>query len=83
VDVQFCKFEAVEAIEKQFRFAAADFWAVNCIDLIYDVIWSCFERYLPMTSSHSARKFLWVTKEINGLQIRTMRLAKKINESER
>jgi hypothetical protein len=73
VDVQFCKFKAMEATVKRFRFAAADreaniFFsrvsAGRCDDLFYDVVMlSCFESFVIFTESVS--KFSRVTKELN------------------
>jgi hypothetical protein len=74
VDVQFCKFKAMEATVKRFRFAAADreanifFSRVSdgrCDDVFYDVVMlSCFEWFV--TFPQSVSKFSRVTKELNG-----------------
>jgi hypothetical protein len=42
-----------------------------CVDLFYDVIWSCFEKFVPRTSTRCAQKLPWVTKELNGLKNKT------------
>jgi hypothetical protein len=38
-----------------------------CVDLFYDVIWFCFEKFMPRTSTRCAQKLPWVTKELNGV----------------
>jgi hypothetical protein len=38
-----------------------------CVDLFYDVIWFCLEKFVPRTSTRCAQKPLWVTKELNGV----------------
>jgi hypothetical protein len=54
-----------------------------CVDVFYDVIWSCFEKFMPTTSTRCAQKLPWVTKELNGLKNKTTKAAKKMKESER
>jgi hypothetical protein len=51
--------------------------------LFYDIIWSCFEKFVPRTSTRCAQKLPWVTKELNGLKYKTTKVAKKMKESER
>jgi hypothetical protein len=53
VDVQLCKFDATSINERRFRFRAADYEAIT----FYDVIWSCFEKFVPRTSARCAQKF--------------------------
>jgi hypothetical protein len=48
---------------------------VQCTDLFYDVIWSCFGNFVPKTSPHCVQKFPWVTKELNGIKNRATRAA--------
>jgi hypothetical protein len=71
VDVRLCKFEATS----------------NGVDLcvypLYDVTWSCFEKFMQKNSTRCAQKLPWVTKELNGLKNRTTKAAKKMKESER
>jgi hypothetical protein len=84
--------------ERRFRFKAADCEAITDelglvdwyglfsrkgVDLFYDVIWSCFEKFVPRTSTGCAQKLPWVTKELNGLKNKTTKAAKKMKESER
>jgi hypothetical protein len=47
----------------------------QCIDLFYDVLWSCFGSFVPITSPHCVQKFPWVTKELNGIKNRETRSA--------
>jgi hypothetical protein len=43
-----------------------------------------FERFVPITSPHSIRKFPWVTKKLNGLKNRELRAPRRMKkESER
>jgi hypothetical protein len=35
-----------------------------CVDLFYEVVWSCFERYVPMRFSRGCRKLPWITGEL-------------------
>jgi hypothetical protein len=53
------------------------------VDLFYDVIWSCFERFVPRISTRCAQKLPWVTRKLNGLKNKTTKAAKKMKESER
>jgi hypothetical protein len=54
-----------------------------CVDLFYDAIWTCFERFVPRTSTCCAQKLPWVTRELNGLKNKTTKAAKKMKKSER
>jgi hypothetical protein len=36
-----------------------------CVDLFYDVIWSSFEKFVPITSARCAQNLPWATKELN------------------
>jgi hypothetical protein len=53
-----------------------------CVNLFYDIIWSCFEKFVPTTSTRCAQKLPWVTKELNGLKNKTSKAGKKMKESE-
>jgi hypothetical protein len=54
-----------------------------CVDISYDVIWSCFEKFVPRTSTRCAQKFPWVTQKLNGLKNKTTKANKKMKGSER
>jgi hypothetical protein len=54
-----------------------------CVDRFYDVIWSCFEKFVPRTSTRCAQKLAWVTKKLNGLKNKTTKAAKRMKESKR
>jgi hypothetical protein len=95
VDVRLCRFKATSVDERWFRFRAADCEAITdelglvewkkriCVDLLYDVIWSCFEKLVPRTSTRCAQKLPWVTKELNELKNKTTKAVKKMEKSER
>jgi hypothetical protein len=78
--------------ERRFRFKAADCEAITDelglvdwhglfsrkgVDLFYDVIWSCFEKFVPRTSTRCAQKLPWVTKKLNGLKTRQRKRLKR------
>jgi hypothetical protein len=45
------------------------------IDLFYEMIWSCFERHVPM-------RFSWITGELSCLQNKKMKAAKRSKATE-
>jgi DNA primase len=49
-----------------------------CVDIFYDVIWSCFEKFVPRTATRCTQKLPWVTKELNGLKNKTTKAAKNV-----
>jgi hypothetical protein len=41
-----------------------------CVDLFYEIVWSCFEKHVPRRFSRGGRKLPWITSE----QIRRRKL---------
>jgi hypothetical protein len=31
-----------------------------CVDLVYEMVWSCFKRHVPMRFSRDGRKLPWI-----------------------
>jgi hypothetical protein len=77
VDKRLRKFEATSMDEGRFRFRAANCVAITDelglvdwhglflrtgVDLFSDVLWSCFEKSVPRTSTSCAQKGPWETK---------------------
>jgi hypothetical protein len=54
-----------------------------CVDQFYDVMWTCFGKFVPTTSTCCAQKLPWVTKELSRLKIKTTKAAKRMKEYER
>jgi hypothetical protein len=50
-----------------------------CVDLFYDVIWSCFENFVPRTSTRCVQELPWVTKELNELKNKTTKAGKSLH----
>jgi hypothetical protein len=36
-----------------------------CVDLSYEMVWSCFEKYVSMRFSRCGQKLLWITSELS------------------
>jgi hypothetical protein len=54
-----------------------------CVNLFYDVIWSCIEKFVPITSTRCVQKLSRVTKRLNELKKKRTKAAKKMKDSER
>jgi hypothetical protein len=39
-----------------------------CVDLFYEIFWSCFEKLVPMKLSRGGWKLTWITSELNCLK---------------
>jgi hypothetical protein len=48
-----------------------------CYDIFYDIILSCFEKFVPKTSMRCTQKFPRVTKELNGLKNKQQKRLKR------
>jgi hypothetical protein len=40
----------------------------QCVDLFYEIVWSCFERYVPTRNFGCEQKLPWMTKELTSLK---------------
>jgi hypothetical protein len=54
----------------------------QCVDLIYETIWSCFERHLPTRYSGCEQKLPWMTRELTSLKNNKTKASKKSKDSE-
>jgi hypothetical protein len=39
-----------------------------CVDLFYEMVWSCFERHVPMRFPRGGRKLPWITGYLSCLK---------------
>jgi hypothetical protein len=37
-----------------------------CVDLFYEMVWSCFERHVPMRFSSGSRKLPWISLQLSS-----------------
>jgi hypothetical protein len=53
-----------------------------CVDQFYEMVWSCFERHVPMRFSRGGRKLPWITSELGCLKNKETKTAKRSKVSE-
>jgi hypothetical protein len=47
-----------------------------CVDLFYEMVWSCFKRHVPMRFSSGGWKLPWITSELSYLKNKKTNAAK-------
>jgi hypothetical protein len=47
-----------------------------CVDLFYEMVWSCFEKHVPRRFSRGGQKLPWITTELNCLNNKKSKSAK-------
>jgi hypothetical protein len=53
-----------------------------CGDLFYEMVWSCFERHVPMRFSRGGRKLPCITGELSCLENKKTKAAKRSKANE-
>jgi hypothetical protein len=53
-----------------------------CVDLFYEMVWSCFERYVPTKFFRGGWKLPWITSELSCLKIKETKAAERSRASE-
>jgi hypothetical protein len=54
-----------------------------CFDLFYGMVWSCFDRHVPMRFSRGGQKSPWITSELSSLKNKKTKAAKRSMASEK
>jgi hypothetical protein len=54
-----------------------------CVDLFYEIVWSCFEKHVPTSFSGDGRKLPWITSELSRLKNKETKAAKRSRASEK
>lgn len=54
----------------------------QCVDLFYDVVWSCFDRHVPKSRASRNATFPWDSKCLRVLKNKSNSAAKKMKRSE-
>jgi hypothetical protein len=52
----------------------------GCVHLFYEMVWSCFERYVPTKFSRGGWKLPWITRELSCLKNKETKVVKKSKE---
>jgi hypothetical protein len=47
-----------------------------CVDLFYEMVWSCFERHAPIRFSRGSQELPWITGELSCLKNKKTKAAK-------
>jgi hypothetical protein len=55
----------------------------QCVNLYYETIWNCFERYVPTIYSGCEQKLPWMTRELTSLKNNKTKASKKSKDSEK
>jgi hypothetical protein len=56
---------------------------VDWFGLFYEIVWSCFERHVPMRFSRGGRKLPWITDELSCLKNKKTKAAKRLKACEK
>jgi hypothetical protein len=51
----------------------------ECVDLFYEMVWSCFERHVPARYSGCEQKLSWMTRELTSLKNNKAKASKNQN----
>jgi hypothetical protein len=54
-----------------------------CVDLLYERVWNCFERHVPMRFSRGRRKLPWTTGELSCLKNKETKAGKRSKAREK
>jgi hypothetical protein len=54
-----------------------------CVDPFYEMVWTCFERHVPMRFSRGGRKLPWITIELSCLKNKKTKAAKRSKASKK